>query len=342
MIPSLKGYVHAVVESALVDAALSQMASDLDSFNQFISANSALFKVITDSGISSLIRKNILSDLLISRIDEYALRVIQKAVMEEPGDDLPAVFGEMVEMVRWIDEVSSEVSSQGMSGEQATDSSGISYSHLEVVMSGAAAEEEEKLSRSAARNYIGGYCRAVLDRVEDAGTLATVQEEVRALSRLFDRVTLPSFTLIDRSIPLIARRRAMFELLDGKVNPATVKIVVHSLSSRPRDMAMTLAWLADFVSSIRGWRIGKVRSAKPLTDDELEMLTGILGDVAGCPVDVQVDIDASLLGGVIVSIGDLVVDSSARRYLEALGSPLLGRDLAHQAVSAGMANHGAA
>lgn len=338
MIPSLKGYVHAVVESALADAALSRMASDLDSFNQLILTNPVLFGVITDSGISSLIRKNILSDLLTSRIDEYALRVIRRAVVEGHGDDLPAAFGEMVEMVRWID----EVSSKDTSGEQATGSSGISYSHLEVVMSRVAAEEEEKLSRSAARNYIGGYCRAVLDRVEDAGTLATVQEEVLALSRLFDGGTLPSFTLIDRSIPLIARRRAMFELLDRKVNPATVKIVVHSLSSRPRDMATTLAWLADLVSGIRGWRIGKVRSAKPLTDDELGMLTGILGDVAGCPVDVQVDIDSSLLGGVVVSIGDLVVDSSARRYLEALGSPLLGRDLAHQAVSAGMVNRGAA
>lgn len=338
MIPSLKGYVHAVVESALPDGALGRMVSDLRSFNQFVLTSPALFGAITDSSISSLVRRNILADLFTSRIDKYALRVIQRGVAEEPGDNLPAVFGEMVEMVHRID----EVSSQDISGDKAAGGAGISYSHPEVVMSGVAAEEEEKLSRSAARAYIGGYCRAVLDGIENVDVLATIQEEVLALSRLFDGGALPSFAFIDRSVPLIARRRAMFELLDGKVNSLTVKIVVHSLSSRPRDMAMILAWLADFISGIRGWRIGRVRSAKPLTGDELEMLAGILGDVAGCPVDVQVKVDGSLLGGVVVSIGDLVVDSSARRYLEALGAPLLGREAAHQAVSAGMPDRGAA
>ncbi len=338
MIPSLKGYVHAVVESASSDEALGRVASDLSSFNRFILTNSSLFAVVTDSGIGSLVRKSILTDLLVSRMDKYALRIIQRAVLEEPADDLPVVFAEMAEVVNLID----EVSSQDISSQQVGGSSGASYGHLEIVMSRVAAEEEEDLSRSAARKYIGGYCRAVLDEVDNADVLATIEEEVLALPRLFGSDTFPGFTFIDRSIPLLARRRAMFELLDGKVSSATVRIVVHSLSSRPRDMATTLMWLADFVSAIRGWRIGRVRSARPLGADELDMLAGILEDVAGCPVDVQVDVDGSLLGGVIVSIGDLVVDSSARRYLEALGTPLLGRDAVHQAVSVGTADRGAA
>ena len=56
-----------------------------------------------------------------------------------------------------------------------------------------------------------------------------------------------------------------------------------------------------------------------------------LADVlAGNPVELQVTIDPDLLGGVIVQVGDLLVDGSARHRLDELKEHLLVSEAAYQ------------
>ena len=43
-----------------------------------------------------------------------------------------------------------------------------------------------------------------------------------------------------------------------------------------------------------------------------------LGRLAGNPVDLQVTIDRELLGGIVVQVGDLLVDGSTRHRLDEL------------------------
>lgn len=132
----------------------------------------------------------------------------------------------------------------------------------------------------------------------------------------------------------------MTELLVGRVRQETLRMVVHSLSSRSRDLGSALEWLAEKIAVVRGWRIARIQSAMALSEEESELLRQVLRDVVGRPVDMQVAVDGHLLGGVIVRIGDLVVDSTARRYLEALGTPLLGMEAAREAVERSMASTG--
>jgi len=64
--------------------------------------------------------------------------------------------------------------------------------------------------------------------------------------------------------------------------------------------------------------------------DQRENLSEALARLAGNPVELQVTIDPALLGGVIVQVGDLLVDGSARHRLDELKDHLLESEAAYQ------------
>jgi F-type H+-transporting ATPase subunit delta len=68
-----------------------------------------------------------------------------------------------------------------------------------------------------------------------------------------------------------------------------------------------------------------VRSAVPLTDAQTEQLRQAIGQATGLDPVVAAKVDESLLGGMIVQVGDQVFDSSVRYRIEAIRNQLLAR-----------------
>jgi F-type H+-transporting ATPase subunit delta len=65
-----------------------------------------------------------------------------------------------------------------------------------------------------------------------------------------------------------------------------------------------------------------VVSAAPLTDDELTALTTRLETTTGGRIELQTSVDPSLLGGLVVRVGDRLIDGSVRGRLERLRNQL--------------------
>jgi F-type H+-transporting ATPase subunit delta len=61
-----------------------------------------------------------------------------------------------------------------------------------------------------------------------------------------------------------------------------------------------------------------VRAAAPIDDAQRTELAESLGTLAGAPVELQVEVDESLLSGALIRIGDLQVDATARGRIDAL------------------------
>ena len=59
----------------------------------------------------------------------------------------------------------------------------------------------------------------------------------------------------------------------------------------------------------RGWRVARVWTAQAIDDPSAARLTETLRTLVGRPVELQVDTQADLLGGVLVEVGDLRVDA---------------------------------
>jgi F-type H+-transporting ATPase subunit delta len=70
-----------------------------------------------------------------------------------------------------------------------------------------------------------------------------------------------------------------------------------------------------------------VHSANAVDDTQRQNLGEALGRLTGGPVELQVIVDAELLGGVIVEVGDLLVDGTARHRLNELKEHLLASEV---------------
>jgi F-type H+-transporting ATPase subunit delta len=74
----------------------------------------------------------------------------------------------------------------------------------------------------------------------------------------------------------------------------------------------------------RGISHATVTSAVPLAADEMSEVQKSLSEMAGGPVVVKTQVDESILGGLIVRIGDRLIDGSTRSRLQALKSAMGG------------------
>jgi F-type H+-transporting ATPase subunit delta len=68
--------------------------------------------------------------------------------------------------------------------------------------------------------------------------------------------------------------------------------------------------------------VANVRTAVELDAAEFQRLTEALEATVGHPVEVRVQIEPSLIGGMAVEIGDTVIDGSVRRRLDQLRETL--------------------
>ncbi len=312
-----RGYAHAVLEDAAGRQAVVTLASDLRSAVDAVAVNARLARVMTDQGTSAPARAAILSDVLSGKIDGDALAILTRAVVKEPAASVAQAWTALAGECDWIAGLVDGRDSEG-------------------VMAALAEAEESRLSRSEGLNYLSGYCDGILDRLSDTSALSEIEDQLFRFGRILASSGKLHSALADVSVPLWARRKLVHGLLEGKALPAVIRIATHSLSVKARDLAGLLEWLAEVVATARGWRVAKVVSGMELAPGARGGLSEVLASIAGKPVELQVTVDPELLGGVTVSIGDLLVDGSARHRLEMLGERLMGKEAAYRVIRSGV------
>jgi F-type H+-transporting ATPase subunit delta len=124
------------------------------------------------------------------------------------------------------------------------------------------------------------------------------------------------------AVPLDARQRLLDAALADR--PAPVRNLVALLLRRGR-----IELLPDVVREyqrLRDRRAGivtaAVTSASALDEHELRALTQRLEQMTGGQVRLETDVDPGILGGVVVRLGDRLIDGSVRGRLERLRTRL--------------------
>jgi F-type H+-transporting ATPase subunit delta len=82
--------------------------------------------------------------------------------------------------------------------------------------------------------------------------------------------------------------------------------------------------LSEAASRRRGQSVARVTSAVALTPAQEERLTAVLSRLYGRTIGLQVTVDPDVLGGLVVQVGDEVVDGSVAHRLEAARRRLAG------------------
>ena len=153
---------------------------------------------------------------------------------------------------------------------------------------------------------------------EADGSLDEVEDELFRFSRIIARDPELRAVLTDRGLPNDRKTALLTGLLGDRARPETLRLV-SSLVSAPRGRTLEdgLAEYSRLAAEIRERSVARVTTAVRLTDAQEERLAAALARTLGRQVQLQVDVDPAVLGGVLVRVGDEVIDGTTRHHLRA-------------------------
>ena len=168
------------------------------------------------------------------------------------------------------------------------------------------------------------YAKALLSLGREDGNYGAYGENLLEFSgfcelhgEFADVITNQVFSLDDR--------REILEAVLGKsAFSGTMRNFLYLLLDKNRigaihEIAEHYEKLTDDISNIAR---AEIVTTRPLKSGEQDRLEKVLGDLTSKNISIEVREDKSLIGGIIVKIGDLVLDGSIRAQLEGLKESL--------------------
>ena len=170
---------------------------------------------------------------------------------------------------------------------------------------------------------IDGYARGLFEIARAEGTLDEVEDELFRFARSYESSDALRNALTDEMIPADKRQNIVEDLLGGKATPTTIQLVSLVVGSgRGRELPSIIDKLVARASSSKNLEVAEVRCAVALTDDQKTRLAAALANATGKQVNLKVVIDPTVLGGIVATVGDTVIDGSVRTRIDQLKSRL--------------------
>ncbi len=175
----------------------------------------------------------------------------------------------------------------------------------------------------AAADRNDAYASALFEVARAEGNLERVEAELYEVARAIDGSDDLRSKLTDQALPVELRQGIVEDLLGDRTQPVTKALVSFVVGSgRARDLPAIIDLMVHRSADERSEAVAAVRSAIPLDDDQQRRLADALSKRTGQKVSVKVSVDPSILGGIVATIGDTVIDGSVRRRLEQLRESL--------------------
>ena len=166
---------------------------------------------------------------------------------------------------------------------------------------------------------------ASLDAADIRGELDSVEDELFRFGRIVGGDRELGRVLSDRKASVEGKTALLDQLLSGRVSPVTEQLMRNLLTGPHVGTAeIAIERLSEVASRRRGQSIARVTTAAPLTAAQEQRLADVLRRIYGRTVGLQVTVDPGVLGGLIVQVGDEVIDGSIAHRLEAAERRLAG------------------
>ena len=164
------------------------------------------------------------------------------------------------------------------------------------------------------------YGRAIYEIAAEQHCLEQTEEDLRLIADTIGKSKELGEIL---NHPLLAIKK----LFADKVQPIVLQFCYVVIDKgRIADFAAMADVYANLAHHGMGMEEAVVTSAFPLTKSQVDALKAKLAEITGSKIIMKQKVDASLIGGFTVRMGDRLIDGSIARQLAALRSQMMQRD----------------
>lgn len=166
---------------------------------------------------------------------------------------------------------------------------------------------------------------AAFDAAASRGELENVEDDLFRFGRIVAGDPRLSLILSDPAAPAQGKTELVDRLISQRVAPATALLLRNLFTgSRVGNAENAVERLSEAASRRRGQDVAHVITAVALTAAQERRLSDVLGRIYGRQVGLQISVDPDVLGGLVVRVGDEVIDGSIAHRLEEAGRRLAG------------------
>ena len=174
------------------------------------------------------------------------------------------------------------------------------------------------------RRIVRRYATALFSAATKAGVVDGVESDLGLVSYTLES----SRGLVDAMksplVPASTKREILKSIFGDKVDPITLSYLYLLVDKRREEgMLQTEEEYILLANEARGMVSADVTTAVELDKEQETLIKAKLSKMTGKTVEIVKIIDSRIMGGVLVKIGDRVIDGSVRGQLAALRETLL-------------------
>lgn len=168
------------------------------------------------------------------------------------------------------------------------------------------------------------YAEALLQVTEGRRETDSVASQAKELLELWNNSSALREAMASPVLEPEAKKSAVVALFGEQLSPSFLNLL-KLLADRQRISVLdaVLSRFLELYRELRNITLAKVVSAQPLTEDQQQQLNRKVQEIAGTEsVEFELQVEPSLIGGFVVSMGSQVIDASLAGQVRRLGLSL--------------------
>ncbi|MBN1505747.1 MAG: ATP synthase F1 subunit delta [Sedimentisphaerales bacterium] len=172
------------------------------------------------------------------------------------------------------------------------------------------------MSTGTAAHLADIYARSLMDLAKQSQLVEAVAADFDTISTLLtDNPSFEAF-LASPYFNEKTKRDVVRNVLTGSLQTLTLHFLFVMIDhNRGRLLPEIIGRYRQLYRVYQGYQTVEVTVAQPMSDEQVQKLSKELAEAMNARIDLDVHVDASILGGLIVRYGDQMVDNSVKGRL---------------------------
>jgi len=170
------------------------------------------------------------------------------------------------------------------------------------------------------------YAVALYELAKEDSQLDKVEEGIKSLNKLLSDSNDFREMITSPIVSKEEKRNVIFEIADRNNFSKTLKKFLGFLAMKNRlfFLSKIIESFLNFLSINKGELKAKLFSSKKLTEKELEKIKNELSENFKSSIRIDYKYEPNLIGGLVIQVGSIMVDSSIKNKLKQLEKNMIG------------------